>query len=411
MARPLRLLFLTYEIPAPLNNGDRIYTANLLRRLKIGGHHLSLVAFRREDGCVGRDRDDRDHARQRLDELASRVTLVNFRAKTHVRAFFSLLPGMLANRFSRDLIHTALRVLDQEGPFDAVIVNHFKMAFVAEALRARVPAVPTVLITHNAEALLSMSVYRNHTQPLKKVPYLLDWLKTMYHEPRYLKMYDVVTAICERDHLVFTRAYGLPTVRLVPPGIDSAAYPADLPVPSRDKGAIVCGTFLWEPKRLNLLTLLGAKSFPLLKQNGIDLYVVGQADPAFVKAVNRKHPGVIMTGRVSDVREYYRRCSVALLPEVMGGGFKLKLLEAAALKRAVVALKNAVTSPGFVAGTHYAEAEDMDQLIVKTVSLMDRPQAIRRMCIDAYELVSSKYGWEQAGDCLSDAIQMATRGA
>jgi glycosyltransferase involved in cell wall biosynthesis len=402
----LRILFLTYEIPAPLDSGDRIYTAHLLQQLARRGHDVHLVAFNREPPACTEFQGDSAQVQSRL-APSSRTTMVEFHPKTHRRAFFSVFPGMIANRRSGAFVAAVRHALAIDGPFDVVIVNHFKMAYLATPLKRAAPGIATVLVTHNAEAPLSESVYRNHARRLRRAAYYLDFVKTAHCEPHYLHGYDVVTAICEPDREYFSRRYGLTELSLLPPGIDVADYPAQFPDPSRNRGVILCGSFLWEPKKLNLLALLNTKSFGLLDGAGIKLMVVGQADPAQVRTVNRSYPGVIMTGGVPDVRRHYRGCSIALVPEAMGGGFKLKVLEAAALKRAIVGLANAVAIPGFVAGVHHAEARDMEELISTTLSLMKTPERIARMAAEAHELVRTRYTWDQAGDHLMRAISRA----
>jgi glycosyltransferase involved in cell wall biosynthesis len=271
--------------------------------------------------------------------------------------------------------------------------------------------VPFVLVTHNAEASLSRTVYRHQPTRWKAAAYFADWLKTRRYEPRYLRTYDAVTAVSEPDRDSFVRDYGLRDVALVPPGVDADAFSAEVPVPERDRGVILCGSFLWEPKRLNLLRLLESTAFSAFEENGIQLHVVGQAERTLVDAVNRKYRGVVMTGPVADVQQYYRKCAVALVPELMGGGFKLKILEAAAMRRAIVGLAGAVTAPGFVAGEHYVEARDMEDLITATVRLMSEPSRVAGLSAAAHDLVRRQYTWAQSGERLVDAVMRAAAAA
>lgn len=335
----------------------------------------------------------------------SRVTKVPFRAKSPCRAFFSFRPGMTTNRFSRKYIRTARTILAQQDSFDAILVNHFKMAYLIEEIKTHLDNTTTLLLTHNAEALLNRTVYRNQRNIVKKLAFYLDYVKMKRYEPRYMRQYDTVTAICQDDYKYLTGEYGLRNVEILIPGIDLSKYQADFPDPARDKAAIVCGSFIWEPKKLNLLYLLDCEKFRLLRENDITLFVVGQADPSLVRHVNSAYPGVKMTGWVPDVREYYKGCSIALIPELMGGGFKLKLLEAAALKKAIVGYANAVTAPGFEQGTHYLEVADFNDLVEKTVWLMGSPPEIERLSRNAYDLLQRKYNWQNTYRKLMNLIK------
>jgi len=376
------------------------------------GHYVHLVCFGKSreklQGHVASSRIDRSVA-DSVFPYASYVTKVPFVAKNPCRAFFSFRPGMIANRFSRKYIRMVLSILKDEPPFDAIIVNHFKMAYLIEAIRPDVRGAKTILITHNAEAPLSKTVYTNHKNPFKQFPYYLDCLKMRRYEPRYLRQYDAVTGISQVDCDYFAGEYGLSNVHVLTPGIDLNEYPSRFPDPARDKAAIVCGSFLWEPKRLNLFYLLNCRKFHLFHDNGFVLKIVGNADPDLAAHVNATCPGVQMTGRVADVRRYYDGCSIALIPELMGGGFKLKLLEAAALKKAIVVLANVTSAPAFQAGTHYIEATDFNDLVEKAIWLMKRPKEIERLSRNAYDLLERKYTWQNTHHRLMDVIRTARR--
>ena len=381
----MRILYLTYQIPLPQDNGDRIYTSSLLRELTRNSHDVHLVVF---------DENTENFANATsCDEFpyASQLTTVPFSPKSHSRAFFSFRPGMIANRYSRPYIRAVRAILEREEPFDAILVNHFKMAYLVENIQEQVSNVPIILITQNAESPLCKTIYENHRNPIKKVAYYLDWIKMRSYEPRYLKQYHAVTGICQEDSDYFLRQYGLPNVTVLTPSIDLAEYRAKLPDSTKHRTVIVCGSFLWEPKKLNLLHLLNCEKFDLFSKNSVTLKIVGNANPMFVKHVNATYKGVHMTGWISDVREHYADCSIALIPELMGGGFKLKILEAAALKKAIVGLKGAVTAAGFEAGTHYIEAKQINDLVEKTIDLMDAPKQIELLTKNAYDLIEKEY--------------------
>ncbi|MCP4601425.1 MAG: glycosyltransferase family 4 protein [Proteobacteria bacterium] len=386
----------------------------VLRGLSRNSHHVHLVVFGRSGEKVEAVVENKQTGammmpgnQQPRDEepsLASRLTKVPFTAKSHTRAFFSFRPGMIANRYSRRYVRAILDILAREEPFDAILVNHFKMSWLIKAIRPCAGDAAMILLTQNAEAPLCKTVYVNHENPVRKFAFYLDWLKMRRYEPRYLKQYDAVTAISREDADYFSRQYSLPNIAVVTPGIDLFGYPSNSPDPSKQKAVIVCGSFLWEPKKLNLLHLLNCEKFHLFAENHITLIIAGNADPAFVRHVNATYRGVKMTGWTPDVREHYAHCSIALIPEIMGGGFKLKIIEAAALKKAIVGLKGAVAAPGFENGTHFLEAANMDDLVEKTINLLSVPKTIDQLTRNAYDLLEKEYTVEAVYTKLLDVM-------
>ncbi len=406
----MRILFLSYEIPIEADNGDRVYTFNILRKLIGNGHYVHMVCF--ENVCEAENIRIRgilsDSGSSRMEcSCAQRLTIVPYVSKSIYRCLCSPMPGMMAHRFSQRYIRTVLNVLGNEPDFDAVIVNHFKMSYLIEAIKPHTGRAATVIITHNAEVPTTQTIYRNNNSPAYKLAYFIDFLKMKRYEPKCLAQYDIATAISNTDRDYFLREYGLKNVRIMRPGIDVTEYASDYPDPQKDRSVIICGSFYWEAKRSNLLSLLNSPKFGLLESNGIKLRIVGNAPETFVEYVRKKYPQVQITGRVPDVRPYYHGCSIALIPEVMGGGFKLKLLEAMALKKAVIGLSNSINESLMEPGTHYYTATDMNDLIIKVVGLMQQPSEVRRLAQNAYRLLESNYTWHNTHDALIDAIMTA----
>lgn len=407
----MRILFLSYELPTEADNGDRVYTVNILRELVDNGHYVHLVCFEstHEAAKNGNPKKLSDSGASQMQcSCAQRLTSVPFVSKSMYRCFCSPMPGMMAHRFSRRYIRTVIDILGKEPDFDAVIVNHFKMSYIIEAIKSHTGRAAKVIITHNVEAPTTRTIYHNHKHPVYKCAYFIDFLKMKRYEPKCLAQYDMVTAISNTDHDYFVREYGLKNVRILKPGIDVTEYASNYPDPRKDRSVIICGSFYWEAKRSNLLSLLNSPKFGLLGSNGIKLRIVGNAPEAFVEYVRNKYPQVQITGRVPDVRPYYHGCSIALIPEVMGGGFKLKLLEAMALKKAVIGLSNSINESLMEPGTHYYTATDMNDLIIKVVRLMQQPLEVRKLAQNAYRLLESDYTWRDTHDALINAIMTTT---
>ena len=75
---------------------------------------------------------------------------------------------------------------------------------------------------------------------------------------------------------------------------------------------------------------------PLIKRvrPEVRLLVVGPAPPPEI--VRRAAPDVIVTGEVPDVRPYLERAKVVVVPLRIGGGTRLKIVEALAMAKPVV---------------------------------------------------------------------------
>src|SRR5947209_3895560 len=63
-------------------------------------------------------------------------------------------------------------------------------------------------------------------------------------------------------------------------------------------------------------------------------------------------PGVLITGSVPDVKPYLARSAVAIAPLLIGGGTRLKILEALAMQKAVVSTSLGSEGLSVVPGKH-----------------------------------------------------------
>ncbi len=80
--------------------------------------------------------------------------------------------------------------------------------------------------------------------------------------------------------------------------------------------------------------------FPLIQAQtpGVTFYIVGQQPGPRVAALAGR-PGIVVTGKVPDTRPYIAGAGVYVIPLRIGGGTRLKVLEAMAMGQAVVSTR------------------------------------------------------------------------
>lgn len=132
--------------------------------------------------------------------------------------------------------------------------------------------------------------------------------------------------------------------------------------------------------------------------------IVGRANQADVDYVNKNFPGIHMTGPVESVVPYYEKSRIAIVPELVGGGFKLKIAEAVQYSKPIVAIKGSVTDRTMVPGTHYIEAETFEDLISKSIELMQNSKLQSELVYNARELFRNRYSIEYAANIINKII-------
>jgi len=133
--------------------------------------------------------------------------------------------------------------------------------------------------------------------------------------------------------------------------------------------------------------------------------IVGRANQRDVDYVNKNFPGVHMTGPVESVIPYYEKARIAIVPELVGGGFKLKIAEAVQYNKPIVAIKGSVTDRTMIPGIHYIEADSFEDLITKAIELMNNFTIQQKLAQNARQLFKNRYSIEYASSIINKVIK------
>lgn len=125
------------------------------------------------------------------------------------------------------------------------------------------------------------------------------------------------------------------------------------------------------------------------------LDVVGKNPPPDL--TGREDLGVRARGFVPDLDEVYRRAAVVVAPVRLGGGTKLKVLEALAYGKAVVATPEAAFGLGLRPGVDLEVAADPAAFAAAVGGLLADPDRRARLGAAGREQARSRFSWEAIG--------------
>jgi glycosyltransferase involved in cell wall biosynthesis len=134
---------------------------------------------------------------------------------------------------------------------------------------------------------------------------------------------------------------------------------------------------------------------PLIRAQAPDtrLYVVGQ-QPHTRLARLAAQPGITLTGRVPDTRPYIAAAGVYIVPLRIGGGTRLKVLEAMAMGQAIVSTRLGCDGFDFTDG-HEVRFADEPAAFAETVIELFRDRArAAALGQTARAFVETHYGWD-----------------
>jgi glycosyltransferase involved in cell wall biosynthesis len=261
-----------------------------------------------------------------------------------------------------------------------VQIEYAAMAQYLPAL-ARSPAV-RVLVEHDPEIGM---VRRSGL-----VPRRLEARASRRFRQRVLRAVDAAVAFTERDRAALEPLAGPTPVVRIPFGTDFADRRF---ARAESDGSVLFVGYFVHPPNADAARRLVTSIFPRVRRAypGCVLYVVGDRPPKDLVA--NAPPGVVITGYVPDVAPYVERAAVVAIPLRQGRGMRVKVLEALAAGRAVVASPLAVGGLDVADGEQLLLATTNDEFVARIAELLADDGARRALAERARAWAEQNLTW------------------
>jgi glycosyltransferase involved in cell wall biosynthesis len=391
--RKLNVAIVDEELPYPLTSGKRIRTMGLVQRLA-RRHRLTYVCHRNAD------EDEAYRAVEYFNALGICTLVVDRPVPPKSGAGFygrlaanllSPLPYSVTSHTSRALTG-ALRDLARSEPID---LWHCEWTPYAHALRA--VAGRRVVMAHNVESIIWQRYHETETNPLKRWYIARQWKKFVRFERDVLRGADLTVAVSDLDADRFRDDLGVPRVDVVDNGVDTD-YFRPTGGPREPATLLFLGSLEWRPNLDGVAQLLD-RVFPEVRSHLPDakLLLVGRNPPDWLRRVT--HPGVEVHADVPDVRPFLARSTMLVVPLRIGGGSRLKILEALASGTPVVSTR--VGAEGLhLDENHLTLTEDVGGLAGAVLDTVRDPRSAASRTDAGRRVVLERYDWEALADRL-----------
>ncbi len=257
-----------------------------------------------------------------------------------------------------------------------------------------------VLTAHNVDALVWQRYHEAEQHPLKRWYIRHQWRKFQGYERRLFAEVDQVVAVSAEDAALVRDQLGVAHVQVVDNGVDQA-YFAQVSGDRDPQRILFLGSLDWRAN-LDALEIMLERIFPrvLAEVPAARLCVVGRNPPAALVRRLNAIDGVQLYADVPDVRPYLGGCGVMAVPLRMGGGSRLKILEALAAGLPVVSTRIGAEGLHLRPGQDLAVVEGVDAMAAALVEAIRRPGPIRAMADSGRRLVRERYDWDVLADKL-----------
>jgi glycosyltransferase involved in cell wall biosynthesis len=230
---------------------------------------------------------------------------------------------------------------------------------------------------------------------------LAQWLKLARYERAVMYGADGVAAVSEEDQRMLLRLQPAARIGVVPNGVDTAHFSRSALVGERGgplslaaNTLVFSGTLDFRPN-VDAVLWFAREALPRIRaqRHDVRLLVVGKRPAPALRAL-AKQGLLTLTGEVPDARPYIAGAAVYVVPMRIGGGVRLKLLEALALEVPVVSTTmGAEGVAGLRADEHCLLADDPSDFAIAVLRLLDDPVLGRRLGAAGRELARERYDW------------------
>jgi len=375
----MRILFLSQWYPYPPNNGSKLRIYNLLRGLA-RQHEVTLLSFA--------DQPEVEPNAPEIQALCREVQVVpwkpfeaqSWRARL---GFFSLTPRSVIDTFSPEMKQRIEQTLAARD-YDLVIASELGAAGYGpyfQGLAALFEEVEVgVLYERFAHASSAWSRFRHG----------LTWAKQRRYLARLLRYFRACTVASEAERQLVSRAApAYKSIEVIPNCINLADY-KDVHETPQPNSLIFTGPFRYFANH-DAMTWFLQEVYPRVQAQAPEVSLTITGDHANLPLPPAEN--VTLTGFVAEVRPLVASAWASLAPMRVGGGTRLKILEAMALGTPVVATSKGAEGLDVQPGEHLLIADTAEAFAAAVLRLLQEPGLRQRLADKAYQVVCEKYDW------------------
>ncbi|MBN1994816.1 MAG: glycosyltransferase [Anaerolineae bacterium] len=387
----MRILLLTPQRPYPPHQGTTLRNFNLVKELA-KRHTVCVLTF------LEPDQDPHDPGPlPNLCEWLETIPATQRSTSLRLRQMLTTSrPDMGWRLWSPDLNERLAQRLRQQ-PFDVVEIEGIEMAPYLPTIAAARPRPLVIYDAHNAEWILQKRAFLADLKSPARWPAAayswVQWHRLRRYEADMLRRVDHTVAMSAPDKVVLRDVAPTAPITVVPNGVDFNVF-------GRFRGAPIQHDLIFTAKmdfRPNVDAVLwfSRHVLPLIQAQRphTTFAVVGQRPHPRLDTL-RCNPNIVITGYVDAMPPYIAGATVYVVPLRVGGGTRLKILEAMAMRKPIVS--TTVGAEGFpvVNGQELILADEPEDFARAVLDLLDNPSRRIRLGAAGEAFARANYGWD-----------------
>jgi glycosyltransferase involved in cell wall biosynthesis len=204
----------------------------------------------------------------------------------------------------------------------------------------------------------------------------MNWRKLAREERAAWRRFDGVTFTSERDEALVRQEYPGARTAVVPNGVDITEFAPAQGQTAEPKLLLFFGAVNYHPNH-DGVTYFIDEVFPKIRAAHPDarFWVIGPG--ARQSVLDRQGNGVEIVGMVDEVGPYIDKAAAIVVPLRIGGGTRLKIVEALAKGKAVVSTRLGAEGLDVIDDQHLLLADEPDDFAKQVGRVISDPECRR----------------------------------
>ena len=377
----MNILFLSRWFPYPQDNGSKIRIHNLLTNLA-KSNEVTLISF------VDQAEIDTEYYRQYSG--VSNIEVVpwkpyNSRSLKALLGLFNPIPRFILDTYSPEMDGLILNLIERNN-FDLIIASQLSMASYFSCFGG-IPA-----IFEELEIGLFLGQAENSKSLLRRFRHRMTWIKLQRYLSWLLESFERCTVVSAQECDLFSQNFPLhrKKIEIIPNCVQMKDYEhvnVD-PIPNQ---LIFSGSFRYHANYEAMLWFV-REIFPIILEQLPDTKLIITGDHNNQSLPSTKN--IILTGYIEDIKPVIASAWVSIAPLLIGGGTRLKILEAMAIGVPVVSTSKGAEGLDVNHGEHLLIANSPNEFANDVLMILRDRNLREHLVVNARNLVKDKYNWE-----------------
>jgi glycosyltransferase involved in cell wall biosynthesis len=389
----MKILFVTPYLASPPRFGAQRRLDGLMRGLA-ARHEVSLLSFLTDDEYTEQSLKSAASYCQAVSTVSNNVVGLDVRKKRVMQ-----LRSLISPRsFEYDLCYDSRfqteigRMLDNTR-YDVVQVEFSHLGIYDYPPRGTGKPL-LILDEHNIEYDIVRRTADSTGSVIRRIYSAVNWRKLRREECDAWRRFDGVVLTSDRDETLLRENSPHTATAVVPNAVDLEHFRTSSV--EREAGTLMFfGAMNYHPN-IQGVSYFVTEVLPKIVKAvpNVKLRVVGQQPPDSIRALAGPHVEIV--GFVDDPRPLLDRSAAMVVPLLIGGGTRFKIVEGMAMSMPIVSTHLGAEGLDIEHERHALLAEDSEGLASQCIRLLKDPALGQRLGTQARQFAEKRYGWARA---------------